>query len=112
MEASKSFGGLKPDKNRTRIHTGGAIRTENGETGFDSPYSFNGTAVKFDIPADVAEVFFRPSVALRVSEDPLMGSYYTIPAGVCHPFGVTNLDALYIASDSAVVLNYYLVTVS
>lgn len=53
-----------------------------------------------------------PSTALRVSDDPAMGRYYTVPAGIESQFDVTLMSAVYIQRDVASgTLNFVFATV-
>ena len=109
---TKNFGAFKPDDNRTRVLTAGGLVTAGVTSAQDSPFAYTTDILQFDIPSNAAEVFLRPSTDLRVSEDPLMGSYYVIPAGTIHPFGVADSDRLYIRADAVGgTLNHYFVTI-
>lgn len=109
----KDYISLAKDSNKESMQTGtGILTTDISGTPKTSPLAYSSTILTIAIPENAAEVVFKPSTAMRVSEASNMSTYYVISAGTTHAFGVSRTDNLYVVRDAGDgTLNFYFVTV-
>ncbi len=97
---TKKFSVLPQDASHLAIETASGFLTTNS-AGVSSPFNFTGTITPITIPDNCAEIIIAPSTDLRVSEDPIMASYYVIVAGSCEAIALAYMPTIYIAADGA-----------
>jgi len=110
---AKDYGTLHRDDNQVEIPTGTSIQTFDATASSqDSPLAVSNSVITIAIPTNAAEIVFKPSAAMRVSEVVGMGTYFVVAADVTHAFGVARMDNIYVIRDSGdLTLNFYFVLV-
>ena len=84
-------------------HRGNKVSTVDGATSpVSSPLAVDTTTIKtLTVPSNAVALVISASVALRVSEDSDMSSYFVLPADTPLVLDVANEDYVYVRGDSA-----------
>ena len=84
-------------------HRGNKISTVDGAASpVSSPLAVDTTTIKtLTVPSNAVALVISASVALRVSEDDEMNSYFILPADTPVVLDVANEDYVYVRGDSA-----------
>jgi hypothetical protein len=105
LSNDKNPGILLEDQQHISIQTESGLLTTNGSQG--SPLTATTTIIDLLIPRNCTSVRIGCSTDLLVSEDPMMATYYTIPATNAEVFPVARTDNLYIkAASGTSVVNF------
>lgn len=109
----KSFGSLPKDQNYEAIQSGTGIQTSDATTiAKNSPLAYTNAVITLTVPSNAAEVVFKPSTDMRVSELVGMGTYYVVAANTTQAFPLSRTDSIFITRDAADgTLNFYFVLV-
>jgi hypothetical protein len=94
-----------------QLATGFTTR-DGSATPINSPLPYLAAIITLVPPDSAVKLVLTPSTALRVSDDPAMGRYYVIPAGVESSFDVTLMASVFILRDvTSGTLNFQFATV-
>lgn len=109
----KNLESLNRDDNNTPIMTGTGILTQDATgTPQTSPLAYTTGVVTIAIPENAAEMVFRASTDIRVSNVSDVSTYFVVPAGANWVIGLARTDTLYFQRDATSgTLNFYFVTV-
>lgn len=110
--SKKSHNGSMPiDRKGNVAQVAGWIKTTNGT--ISSPLALANTNITpITIPANFMEIVFSPDADIRVSEDPLMETYFTIPADTVWTVGIGWMNTLYIRAVSTANVDFYFNTLT
>lgn len=98
---AKNYNFLVRDDNRVPIMTGSGILTADATSSpQNSPLAITTGVTTIVVPPNAVEMVVIPSVAMRISEDAGMSTYFVLPASASWGIPLGNTDQIYLRSDS------------